>query len=289
MSRKSIAGVFVVLLTVSLVLTRARVLRNPKPATQVRLVFTQPVASQTQTQTNATQNDAKAASAVANAGVPPNPTPSTAPTTSPASTVAPESTQRAAASGWKTYSSSEYGFEIQYPARWLYKDDYEQNYGKPPSGKRPSAYAGETRNLFDLEMDGANQPDEGGGDFEDGAVVTIKITGTSGVVESFTLTPTRPWYLITTTPAEWLKTESSLFGGNHVEHIAMTTNGFTGLVEVAHDDTNPEKIWGEAGGAYRTFPDGRVLLVSWERMNIANDLSYQNYFLPMLSSFKLHR
>lgn len=289
MSRKSIAGLFVVLLAVSLVLTRARVWRSPKPTTQVRVVFTQPAVVQPQTQTNATENDAKGPSAVLNAGVQPNATPSTSPNTSSASTVASESAPHAAASGWKTYSSSEYGFEIQYPAKWLYKDDYEQNYGKPPSGKRPSAYAGETRNLFDLEMDGPNQPDEGGGDFEDGAVVTVKITGTSGIVESFTLTPTRPWYLITSTPAEWLNMEASPFGGNHVEHITVAANGFTGLIEVAHDDSNPEKIWGEAGGGYRIFPDGRVLLVSWNRMNIANSLSYQNYFLPMLASFKLLR
>lgn len=287
MSRRSIAGLFVVLLVVSLVLTRARDWRSPKPTTQVGVVFTQPAVPQPQTQTNATRNEAKGPSAVLNAGVQPNATPSTL--TSSASTVASEPAPRATASGWKTYSSSEYGFEIQYPTEWSYKDNYEQNYGKAPSGKRQSGYAGETRNLFDLEMDGADQPDEGGGDFEDGAVVVVKITGTSGIVESWTLTSTRPWYLITSTPAEWLKMEASPFGGNHVEHITLVTNGFTGLIEVAHDDSNPEKIWGEAGGGYRIFPDGRVLLVSWERMNIANSLSYQSYFLPILASFKLLR
>jgi hypothetical protein len=41
------------------------------------------------------------------------------------------------------------------------------------------------------------------------------------------------------------------------------------------------------GGAYRTLPSGRVLLISWEREAGSNDFSYQKYFVPMLSSFKL--
>jgi hypothetical protein len=31
----------------------------------------------------------------------------------------------------------------------------------------------------------------------------------------------------------------------------------------------------------------RVLFISWEREAGSNDFSYQKYFLPMLSSFKL--
>jgi len=189
--------------------------------------------------------------------------------------------------GWKTYTSAEYGFEIQYPSDWLFNADYENNKGKPPSGHRPAGYAGETRNLFRLEIEGADQPREGGGDFEDGAVVDVKVTGTNGVLETWGLKPGQPWYLITSTPEEWLKSESTMFGGNHLEFISIETNGFTGRVEVAHDDSNPEKVWGEIGGAYRILPGGRVLLISWNRMNIANALSYRKYFLPMLSSFRL--
>jgi hypothetical protein len=37
------------------------------------------------------------------------------------------------------------------------------------------------------------------------------------------------------------------------------------------------------------LPSGRALLVGWDRMNGANDLSYQKYFLPMLGSFKLRQ
>ncbi|MGA8075276.1 MAG: hypothetical protein WB995_17510, partial [Candidatus Acidiferrales bacterium] len=58
---------------------------------------------------------------------------------------------------WKRYLSSEYGFEISYPAAWDFDSAYQNNYGKPPSpGQRP-AYAGETRTLFGLEMDGPTQ------------------------------------------------------------------------------------------------------------------------------------
>jgi hypothetical protein len=74
-------------------------------------------------------------------------------------------------SRWKQYRSSEYGFEIAYPADWEFDASYQDNYGKPPSpGQRP-AYAGETHNLFDLEMDGPDQPHKGGGSFDDGAIV----------------------------------------------------------------------------------------------------------------------
>ena len=77
-------------------------------------------------------------------------------------------------SNWKRYRNSEYGFEIAYPADWEFDANYEDNYGKPPSGNRPAAYAGETRNLFDLEMDCPDQSHEGGGYFEDGAIISVE-------------------------------------------------------------------------------------------------------------------
>jgi hypothetical protein len=169
----------------------------------------------------------------------------------------------------------------------MFDSDYEDNKGKQPSGKRASAYAGETRSLFRLEMDGADQSQEGGGEFSDGAIVTVKVTGSNAVYESWTIKPGNQWILITWTLEKWLQVQSTLFGGNHIEKAALETNGFTGIVEIAHDDSNPEKIWGEAGGAYRLLPSGRALLVEWNRMNVANDFSYQNYLQPMLSSFKL--
>jgi hypothetical protein len=63
-------------------------------------------------------------------------------------------------SNWKRYVSSEYNFELSYPADWILTADYENNYGKPPSGKSTPAYAGETRRLMELEMDGPSQSHE---------------------------------------------------------------------------------------------------------------------------------
>jgi hypothetical protein len=189
-------------------------------------------------------------------------------------------------SHWKRYRSSEYGFEIAYPVDWEFDDSAEDNYGKPPSGKRLPAYAGETRNLFSLEMDGPTQSHEGGGYFEDGAIITMRITGTSGSVEDWNILPGHSWHLLHSTPSEWLKLHSSPFSGDGVEKVAMNTNGFTGAIEVACNGSNPCKTFGEAGGAYRTLSSGRVLLISWEREAGGNDFCYQKYFLPMLSSFK---
>src|SRR5215467_1843607 len=87
---------------------------------------------------------------------------------------------------WKAYTSAEYGFEMQYPANWTYIADFEGTKGKPPAGKAP-AYAGETRNLFNLEMEGPEQDQEGGGDFSDGTIVRVKVTGTNAVHESWTI------------------------------------------------------------------------------------------------------
>ena len=99
-------------------------------------------------------------------------------------------------SNWKRYRNSEYGFEIAYPADWEFDANYEDNYGKPPSGGQRPAYDGETRNLFGLEMDGPTQSHEGGGSFDDGAIIDVRITGTSGSVEDWNITPDRPWYLL---------------------------------------------------------------------------------------------
>ena len=90
---------------------------------------------------------------------------------------------------WKPYRNSGYGFEIAYPADWEFDTSYQDNYGKRPSdGQRP-AYAGETRSLFGLEMDGPTQSQEGGGSFDDGAIIEVQITGTSGTVENWNIKP----------------------------------------------------------------------------------------------------
>jgi hypothetical protein len=190
-------------------------------------------------------------------------------------------------SSWKRYLSSEYGFEIGYPADWEFDSGYQNNYGKPPSpGQRP-AFAGETRNLFGLEMDGPDQSQEGGGSFDDGAIIEVLITGTSGIVEDWNIKPGGPWYLLRSTPSDWVKLHTSLGPGDGLQRVAVDTNGFTGGIETVCIGSNPCKLFEEVGGAYRTLPSGRVLLISWNRMTGGNDFSYQKFFLPMLSSFKL--
>lgn len=183
-----------------------------------------------------------------------------------ASKADPASVPAQSDSSWKSYTSSEYGFEIKYPADWEFSASYENNYGKPPSGHGPPAYAGETCTLFDLELDGPDQPQDGGGDFEDGAIIEVQITGTSGVVENWNITRDRPvhQYVETTTPADWVKLHTSVFSGD-VENIAVDTNGFKGAIQVACNGTDTCKVFGEEGGAYRLLPSGRLLLISWER------------------------
>ena len=192
--------------------------------------------------------------------------------------------------GWKTYTSAEYGFEIQDPANWTYNADFEGTKGKPRSGKAP-AYAGETRSLFNLEMVGPDQDQEGGGDFSDGTIVRVKVTGTDAVHESWTINKDDQWYVTTSTLEKWVEDQYASFGDNRLECVSMGTNGFKGTVAVGHDDGHPEKIFGEAGGAYRIVPSGRAVLIEWYRLNVdydkANDFSYQNYLQPMLASFRL--
>lgn len=190
-------------------------------------------------------------------------------------------------SDWKKFVSSEYKFELSYPADWLATVDYENNYGKPPSGKGRPAYAGETRILMNLEKDGPTQSDEGGGDFSDGAIITIRITGTTAVLEDWTISPGKPWSIHTSTPAAWIAQESSFLGGDKINKIPITTNGFEGTIELACTGANPCTPFGEGGGAYRVLPSGRALVVDWERMNGQNDFGYDKYLLPILDSFKL--
>jgi hypothetical protein len=190
-------------------------------------------------------------------------------------------------SDWKRYLSSEYGFEMSYPADWEFDSGYQNNYGKPPSPGQSPAYAGETRDLFGLEMDGPTQSQDGGGSFDDGAIVMVRITGTSGIVEDWNIKPGGPSYLSHSTPSDWVKLQTSLGPGDGLIRAAVDTNGFTGSIEVVCIGSNPCKPFEEEGAAYRTLPSGRVLLVSWDRETGGNDFSYQKYFLPMLSSFKL--
>ena len=188
---------------------------------------------------------------------------------------------------WKRYRNSEYGFEIAYPANWEFDTGYQDNYGKRPlDGQRP-AYAGETRSLFGLEMDGPTQSQEGGGSFDDGAIIEVQITGTSGTVESWNIKPGGEWYLVQSAPSDWVKLHTSIGPGSGLKKVAVATNEFTGAIEVVCIGSNPCKPFEEVGAAYRTLPSGRVVLVSWDRETGGNDFSYQKYFLPMLSSFKL--
>jgi hypothetical protein len=87
--------------------------------------------------------------------------------------------------------------------------------------------------------------------------------------------------------SDWVKLQSSPFSDDEVKKVAIDMNGFTGEIEVACSGSNTCVPWGEAGGAYRQLPDGRVLFISWNRMAGGNDCPYQKYFLPILSSVRL--
>jgi hypothetical protein len=189
--------------------------------------------------------------------------------------------------GWKRYVSSEYDFEISYPAGWQFIPGDRDNSGKPPAPGQHPAYAGENRDLFGLEKDGPTQSEDGGGSFDDGAIIQVRITGTSGIVEDWNMKPGGQWYLVQSAPSDWVKLHTSSGPGAGLKRAAIDANGFTGAIQVVCMESNPCKPFEELGAAYRTLPSGRVLLVSWDREAGDNDFSYQKYFLPMLSTFKL--
>jgi hypothetical protein len=188
--------------------------------------------------------------------------------------------------GWKRYLSSEYGLEISYPAGWQFISGDQNDSSKPPSPGQHPALAGETRDLFGLEMEGPTQSQDGGGPFDDGAIVGVQITGTSGTVEDWNMKPGGQWYLRQSALSDWVKLHTSSGPGAGLKRVAVDANGFTGAIQVVCIDS-PCKSFEELGAAYRTLPSGRVLLVSWDREAGGNDFSYQKYFLPMLSTFKL--
>jgi hypothetical protein len=190
-------------------------------------------------------------------------------------------------SSWKQYRNSEYGIEIAYPTNWQFVAGDADDNGKRPSDGQHPAHAGETRGLFGLEMDGPTQSQEGGGSFDDGAIVDVRITGISGVIEDWNIKPGGSWYLRQSTPSDWVKLQTSIGAGDRLKKVAVDTNEFKGEVAVVCIGKNPCKIFEEVGGAYRTLPSGRVLFVSWDREAGGNDFSYQKYFLPTLSSFKM--
>lgn len=177
---------------------------------------------------------------------------------------------------WKRYVSSEYGFEINYPADWKFL-----SYDNPPSPGQHPAHAEETRSLFGLEMEGPTQSRDGGGSFDDGAIIDVRITGTSGIVEDSNIKPGP------STPSEWVKRQTSLGPGNGLKTMAVDANGFTGVIKAVCIGSNRCEPFEEEGAVYRLLPSGRVLLVTWDREVGSNDFSYQKYFLPMLSTFKL--
>jgi len=188
---------------------------------------------------------------------------------------------------WKRYLSSAYGFEISYPADWEFVSGDQNNDGKPPSPGQHPVYAGENRDLFGLEMEGPTQSQDGGGSFDDGAIVEVQITGTSGTVEEWNMNHSGQWYLRQSAPSDWVNLHTSSGPGDGVKKVAVDANGFTGVVQVVCIGSNPCKPFEELGAAYRTLPSGRVLLVSWDREAGGNAFSYQKYFLPMLSTVKL--
>lgn len=271
MIRRVALAVSVCLVIVALFIARGEILRRRQLVTQATQAISQP-----------SSTSLTVAQAPADGGTP-------QPSEQPDAASEADSPSAAAETGspWKSYTSSEYGFEISYPADWRFFANYVNNYGKPPLAPPGSPeYAGETRTLFAMEMEGPSQSREGGGDFSDGAIIDVQITGTSGNVESWTF-PQGRWSLKTSTPADWVKQHSSLRAGDQSEIVAIDTNGFQGGIHLVCAGTNPCDPSGEEGGAYRTLPSGRVLLIGWNRMVGENDFSYQKYLLPMLSSFRL--
>ena len=182
---------------------------------------------------------------------------------------------------WKRYLSSEYGFEMSYPANWEFVG-YQDNDGKPPSPSQPPAYRGGTRDLFGLERHGPTQSQDSDGSFDDGPIITVRITGTSGTVEDWNTKLGG-----SSAPSDWVKRNTSLGPGDGLKTVAVDANSFTGVIKAVCVGSNPCKPFEEEGAVYRTLPSGRVLLLTWDREVGGNDFSYQKYFLPLLSSLKL--
>ena len=273
---RRIAVAFVILVViVALVLSRGRTWHRLRPPAQTAKVTVQPVST-----------GASASETPKPAPDSPSSPKESSHSTSEAAEATPSAAPTQGASVWKRYNSSEYRFEISYPPDWEFDSSYENNYGKAPSAGRTPAYAGETRNLFRLEMDGPDQSHEGGGGFDDGAIIDIRITGTSGMVEDWNMAPDHTWYPKGSTVSDWVKLQTSVFGGDDVKNVVIDTNGFKGAIQIACNGTNPCQIFGEEAAAYRTLPSGRALLVGWERMAGRNDFTYQKYLLPVLSSFR---
>jgi hypothetical protein len=263
--RRKALGVFIFLLVGILIVARSRFLRQSQP----------------------TLRDASLPGQARQMPLNSSALPSSSASTAVATETDRADTDELVPASWKRWRSAEYGFEIVYPGDWMFDASFEDNIGKPPSGKQAPAFAGDTRNLFDLEFDGPQQSHEGGGSFDDGVVINVRITGTAASIEDWGIAPGRPPYLVHSTLSDWVKLQSSPFSGDEAKKVAINTNRFTGEIELACSGTNPCVLWGEAGGAYRQLPSGRVLFISWNRMAGGNDCPYQKYFLPMLSSVKL--
>jgi hypothetical protein len=186
-------------------------------------------------------------------------------------------------SNWKLFVSTRFDFEILYPGDWRFNSAHGGGLAANDSG-----YAGQLENLFDLEKDGPAQAEEWG-DFIDGALVAVQITSTTPHIGGTSPGVRDRAKSASTTLEQWVENQVSLVGADKVEDAPISTNGFIGSVRVVYNRPDSSKPWGEAGGAYRIIPNGRAVLVSWQRMNVSNDISYQNYLIPMLSSFKLRQ
>jgi hypothetical protein len=190
---------------------------------------------------------------------------------------------------WKRYLSSDYGLEMSYPENWTFIGDQNNDDRPTPAGQHP-AHAGDTRGLFSLEMEGPTQSQDGGGPFDDGVIVGVGITGTSGIIEDWNMKPNGQWYLRQSAPSDWVKHQTLLGPGDGLKTVAVDANGFTGSIQIVCVGSHPCNTFEEEGAAYRMLPSGRVVFVTWYREAGdagGNDFSYEKYFLPMLSTFKL--
>jgi hypothetical protein len=180
---------------------------------------------------------------------------------------------------WKTYTSTQYRFQIKYPFDWSFNSDYGTHTHHIES-------IGQVESLFDLEKDGASQTREVG-DFIDGALVAVEISDTPGLVAGGSLHTARPSDSASTFLNQWVRDQMNVIGGDRVQDEPISANGFIGSVRLVYSQPNLDKSWGEAGAAYRILQSGHVVLITWQRMNAANKFAYQEYLLPMLSSFEM--